>query len=206
MSATTHGSTTSAPPRRLLVMGAPGAGKRTQGEALAARLGLPALSTGALFRNVMTYDTPVAARVRDAIGHGGYVDDATTNAAFDQEFEADRFRGGFLLFGYPRTLDQAGHLDRLLDREQAGIDAVVHLRVDDDELIARLLARGEELHRLDDQVETIRPRLAVYRERTEPLLDAYRARGVLVEIDGTGPLSEVADRVDAGLRRLGAGA
>jgi adenylate kinase len=186
---------------RLLVMGPPGSGKRTQSGTLAQRLELANLSTGALFRSVMTYDTPVAARVRDAVGHGGYVDDATTNAAFDQEFDAQRFRAGFLLFGYPRTTAQAEHLDRLLAEQQTGLDAVLCLRVADDELIERLLARGEELHRIDDQAETIRPRLALYRERTEPLVELYRGRGLLVEVDGSGSVQQVADRIDAALQR-----
>lgn len=188
-------------PARLLVMGAPGSGKRTQSGALAQRLGLEALSTGDLFRAVMTYDTPVAARVRDAVGHGGYVDDATTNAAFDQEFEADRFRGGFLLFGYPRTAAQAEHLDQVLAQEHGSLDAVVCLRVADDTLVERLLARAEELHRIDDQAETIRPRLALYHQTTEPLLDLYRGRDLLLEVDGTGTVDEVAGRIDAALRR-----
>lgn len=202
-------STTTAPasdagatPRpRLLVMGAPGAGKRTQSGALAQRLGVPALSTGGLFRAVMTYDTPAAARVRDAVGHGGYVDDDTTNAAFDQAFEDARFRDGFLLFGYPRTAAQAEHLDRVLTEEQVTLDAVVCLKVGDDTLVGRLLARAEELHRVDDQAETIRPRLALYHQTTEPLLDLYRDRGLLLEVDGTGTVDEVAGRIDAALRR-----
>lgn len=191
--------------RRLLVMGPPGSGKRTQSGALAQRLELAALSTGDLFRSVMTYDTPVAARVRDAVGHGGYVDDGTTNAAFDQEFEAQQFRGGFLLFGYPRTVQQAEHLDGLLAQQQTGLDAVVCLRVGDDELIRRLLARGEELHRIDDQAETVRPRLRLYRERTEPLVELYRSRGLLVEVDGSGGVQQVADRIDESLQRHTAG-
>ena len=193
--------TTTTDASRLLLMGAPGAGKRTQGAALAKRLGLPALSTGDLFRALMTYDTPAAARVRDAVGHGGYVDDGTTNAAFDEEFTTEQFAGGFLLFGYPRTTGQAAHLDQVLASQQTALDAVVCLQVSDDELVQRLLGRAEELHRIDDQAETIRPRLALYHETTEPLLDLYRDRGVLLEVDGTGTIDDVAQRVHAAVQR-----
>ena len=202
---TTAGTGSSAGPtslRRLLVMGAPGSGKRTQSGALAQRLGLAALSTGDLFRAVMTYDTPVGARVRDAVGHGGYVDDETTDAAFDQEFGDDRFRPGFLLFGYPRTSAQAEHLDQVLAREHAVLDAVVCLSVADDTLVDRLLGRAQELHRIDDQAETIRPRLALYHQTTEPLLDLYRDRGLLLEVDGTGTVDVVAGRIDSALQRI----
>jgi len=149
----------------------------------------------------MTYDTPVGARVRDAVGHGGYVDDETTNAAFDQEFRDDGFRDGFLLFGYPRTATQAEHLDQVLAQDEVVLDAVVCLTVADDTLVDRLLGRAAELHRIDDQADTIRPRLALYHRTTEPLLDLYRERGLLVEVDGTGVVDEVAARIDAALRR-----
>lgn len=187
-------------PSRVLLMGAPGSGKRTQGVALAQRLGVPSVSTGDLFRAIMTYDTRVAARVRDAVGHGGYVDDAITNDAVDERLVTDELRAGFLLYGYPRTAAQAQHLDRLLAEQQTAVDAVVCLRVDDDELVGRLHARGQELGRLDDRDETIRPRLALYREKTEPLVEEYRDRGLLVEVDGSGPVAQVGERIGAALQ------
>lgn len=186
-------------PSRLLLMGAPGSGKRTQGVTLAQRLEVPSLSTGDLFRAMMCYDSPVSARLRDTVGHGGYVDDDTTNAAIDRRLEAPECQSGFLLYGYPRTTSQAEHLDHLLEGQGASLDAVVCLEVDDEVLFDRLVIREKQLGRIDDQYETVRPRLALYHERTEPLVDRYRDRGLLISVDGTGTIRQVAGRIDAAL-------
>jgi adenylate kinase len=186
-------------PSRLLVMGAPGSGKRTQSVTLAQRLEVPSLSTGDLFRAMMCYDSPVSARLRDTVGHGGYVDDDTTNAAIDRRLEAPECQSGFLLYGYPRTTSQAAHLDQLLAGQHASLDTVVCLEVDDDVLFDRLVGREKQLGRIDDQYETVRPRLALYHEKTEPLVDRYRDRGLLVTVDGTGTVRQVAQRIDAAL-------
>lgn len=186
-------------PSRLLLMGAPGSGKRTQGVTLAQRLEVPSLSTGDLFRAMMCYDSPVSARLRDTVGHGGYVDDDTTNAAIDRRLEAPECQSGFLLYGYPRTTSQAEHLDHLLAGQGVALDAVVCLEVDDDVLVDRLVIREKQLGRIDDQYETVRPRLALYHERTEPLVDRYRDRGLLISVDGTGTVRQVAARIDAAL-------
>ena len=188
------------PVSRLLIMGPPGSGKRTQGVTLAQRLEVPSLSTGDLFRAMMSYDTPLSARIRDAVGHGGYVDDDTTNAAIGRRLKAPECRRGFLLYGYPRTDSQAAHLDQLLERQAARLDAVVSLEVGDAELIERLHAREEQLGRIDDQHETVGPRLRLYREKTEPLVNAYRHRGLLINVDGTGTVRQVAERIDTALR------
>lgn len=185
---------------RLLLMGPPGSGKRTQGVTLAQRLEVPSLSTGDLFRAMMSYDTPLAARIRDAVGHGGYVDDDTTNAAIGEKLEAPECRQGFLLYGYPRTIGQAEHLDHLLAGQHAQLDAVVCLEVGESELVARLHAREQQLGRIDDQHETVGPRLRLYHEKTAPLVDAYRQRGLLIKVDATGTVRQVAERIDTALR------
>ena len=186
---------------RLLILGPPGSGKRTQGIALAQQLELPALSTGELFRSMMCYDTPLAARIRDMVAHRGYVEDDTTNAVVSKRLTAHDCSDGFLLYGYPRTVGQVHHLDHLLSQQRAALDAVLCFEVDDDELVPRLLARGEQLGRIDDQAETIRARLALYHEQTEPLVDLYRGRGQLISVDATGSVKKVKERIDAALHQ-----
>ncbi len=184
---------------RLLILGPPGSGKRTQGSALAQQLELPALSTGELFRSMMCYDTPLAARLRDMVAHGGYVEDETTNAVVSKRLNASDCSNGFLLYGYPRTAGQVHHLDHLLSQQQTALDVVLSLEVEDDELVPRLLARGEQLGRIDDQADTVRARLALYHKQTEPLVDLYRDRGQLISVDATGSVKEVKERIDAAL-------
>ncbi len=193
---------TSRRPSRLLLMGPPGAGKRTQGVSLAQQLKIPALSTGELFRNMMSNDTPLAARLRNVVAYGGYVDDDITNAAVDRRLNSRECRTGFLIYGYPRTLNQVHHLDQLLEQQQAQLDAVVYFKMGDDELVDRLLAREEQLGRIDDRADTIRTRLALFHEQTEPLIDRYSTRGIVATIDAGGSFDQVADRISAALSQL----
>lgn len=190
-------------PARLLLMGPPGAGKRTQGVSLAQQLQIPSLSPGELFRNLMTNDTVLAARLRDIVAYGGYVDDETTNAAVDRRLNSRDCRAGFLVYGYPRTVNQVQHLDQLLEQQQSQLDAVVYFEMGDDELVDRLLAREEQLARIDDRADTIRKRLALFHEQTEPLIDRYSTRGIVVTIDASGSFEQVAERISAALSQLG---
>jgi len=187
---------------RLLLMGPAGAGKRTQGVALAQRLEIPALSPGELFRNIIGNNTPLAARLRDVIAYGGYVDDDTANIEVGRRLTAPAFSDGFVLYGYPRTLNQVRHLDDLLGQQQAQVDAVVRLDVPDEELVDRLLTHEEQLGRIDDHADTIRARLALYHERTEPLIDIYEARELVVTVDATGTFGQVRERIDSALSQL----
>jgi adenylate kinase len=187
---------------RVLLIGPAGAGKRTQGVALAQRLEVPSLSPGELFRNLIGKDTPLAARLRDVVAHGGYVDDDTTNREVGRRLTAPAFSDGFVLYGYPRTLSQVRHLDDLLGQQQAQVDAVVRFDVPDEELVGRLLAREEQLGRIDDHADTIRARLALYHERTEPLIDLYEARELVVTVDATGTFGQVRERIDSALSQL----
>ena len=185
--------------RRLLIMGPPGAGKGTQAVAVAARLAVPAISTGDMFRALQHASTPLAEQVRAIMAAGGYVDDATTNAIVADRLEAPDCAAGFLLDGYPRTLSQVTYLDGLLAASGHHLDAVLSLQVDEEEVVARLVARGEQSGRSDDTAATVRARLAVYAEQTAPLLDAYRTRGLLLPVDGSGPVEEVAGRIATAL-------
>jgi adenylate kinase len=184
---------------RLLIMGPPGAGKGTQAKRIAEHYGIPAISTGDIFRAMKTSDTPLARQVRAIMESGGYVSDEITNEIVKDRLAQSDCAAGFLLDGYPRTLQQVQTLDDYLAETDRPLDAVVSLLADIDEVVARLLKRAEIDGRSDDNEETIRVRLQVYAEQTEPLLEVYRSRDTLVEVDGLGPIDEVSERVFAAL-------
>ena len=180
---------------RLLIMGPPGAGKGTQAKRIAEHYGIPAISTGDIFRAMKSADTPLARQVRAIMESGGYVSDEITNEIVKDRLAQPDCQNGFLLDGYQRTLQQVGTLDDYLAETGRPLEAVVSLLADTDEVVARLLRRAEIDGRSDDNEETIRVRLQVYAEQTEPLLDVYRSRGLLVEVDGLGDVDEVSERV-----------
>jgi adenylate kinase len=184
---------------RLLIMGPPGAGKGTQAERIAEHYGLPAISTGDIFRAMKHADTPLARQVRAIMESGGYVSDEITNEIVKDRLAQNDCAAGFLLDGYPRTLQQVRTLDDYLAETDRPLDAVISLLADVDEVVARLLKRAEIDGRADDNEETIRVRLQVYSEQTEPLLDVYRSRGLLVEVNGLGEIDQVSERVFAAL-------
>lgn len=190
----------------LLIMGPPGAGKGTQASRIGAHYGIPAISTGDMFRAMKELDTPLAKQVQQIMASGAYVPDDVTNAVVADRLLADDCAAGFLLDGYPRTLQQVEYLDEVLDGER-GIDAVISLQADAEEVVRRLLKRAETSGRADDNEETIRTRQATYAAETAPLLDVYRERGLLVEVDGLGQIDEVSERLFAALdTRAGGGA
>ncbi len=184
---------------RMLIMGPPGAGKGTQAKGIAERHAVPAISTGDMFRANVSEGTPLGLEVKRIMAEGGYVGDDVTNAIVADRLAEPDAREGFLLDGYPRTLAQVQALDALLAAEGSELDAVVVLVADTDELVARLLKRADTDGREDDNEDAIRVRLAKYAEETAPLLEVYRERGLLVEVDGIGPVDEVAERITAGL-------
>lgn len=184
---------------RLLIMGPPGAGKGTQAKRIAEHYGIPAISTGDIFRAMKHADTLLARQVRAIMESGGYVSDEITNEIVQDRLAQDDCAAGFLLDGYPRTLQQVRTLDDHLAKTDRPLDAVVSLLADTDEVVARLLKRAEIDGRADDNEETIRVRLQVYAEQTEPLVEVYRLRGLLLEVDGLGPIDEVSERIFAAL-------
>lgn len=189
---------------RLLIMGAPGSGKGTQAALLAERYGITAISTGDIFRGLQSADTPVAQQIRSIMAAGGYVPDDITNTIVAERLAHPDCHDGFVLDGYPRTLHQVGTLDFLLAHDSVALDAVVALRVDTDEVVRRLTARARVDGRADDTEATIALRQGIYREQTEPLLETYRRRSLLVDIDGRGTTQEVFGRVIDTLDHLGA--
>jgi len=184
-------------------MGPPGAGKGTQAIKIAEHYGIPAISTGDIFRALQTADTPLARQVRAIMESGGYVSDEITNQIVADRLAQPDCESGFLLDGYPRTLQQVQTLDDNLAETNRPIDAVISLLAETEEVVARLLRRAEIDGRADDNEETIRVRLQVYADQTAPLLEVYRSRGLLVEVNGLGEIDEVSDRVFAALDAQG---
>jgi adenylate kinase len=183
-------------------MGPPGAGKGTQSSWVASHCDVPTISTGDMFRALQTADTALAAQVRETMARGGYVDDDTTNAIVADRLGAPDSSVGFLLDGYPRTLSQVRALDDMLAAAVERLDAVICLQADEEELVQRLLGRGLEQGRTDDSESTIRSRLALYRQQTAPLIDEYRRRGLLAEVDGLGAVELVSERIHQALTAL----
>jgi len=180
---------------RLVFMGPPGAGKGTQATGLAARLGIPHISTGDIFRANVSQGTPLGVDARRYMDAGEYVPDDVTNAMVRDRLAQSDCAPGFLLDGYPRTVDQVAQLDDMLASSGHALDRVVELTVDIDEVVGRLVRRAADQGRADDTEDVIRRRLEVYAEQTAPLLAVYSARGLLVKVDGLGDIDEVAGRL-----------
>jgi adenylate kinase len=179
----------------MLLMGPPGSGKGTQGERLAVQFGIPAISTGDIFRANLAADTELGRLATSYMSQGKYVPDDVTNSMVRDRLAADDTATGFLLDGYPRTPAQVAELDRMLAAADQRLDVVVELTVDIAELIDRLLQRAHEQGREDDTEETVRTRQAVYAAQTAPLIDLYAGRGLVLQVDGMGDADVVAKRL-----------
>jgi len=186
---------------RLIILGPPGAGKGTQAARLAEHLGIPAISTGDIFRSNIKNGTPLGKQVQAILASGGYVPDEVTNAIVRDRLHEDDARGGFLLDGYPRTQAQVAWLDTMLAADGQALDAVLELTVDTDEVVGRLLKRAEIEGRIDDTEDVIRRRQQVYVDETAPLAAVYRDRGLLRQVDGMGDVDTVTKRLEAALQR-----
>src|SRR5436190_15004226 len=184
---------------RLILMGPPGAGKGTQATYVAERYGVPAISTGDIFRTNVTEGTELGLKAKEYMDAGEYVPDEITNLMVRNRIDEPDAEPGFLLDGYPRTLSQVEELDGMVQHTGHKLDAVVVLTVDNEELVQRLLQRAETDGRSDDTEEVIRRRQEVYAEQTEPLIEVYRDRGLLIEVEGKGSVDEVKDRIVAAL-------
>ncbi len=184
---------------RLLIMGPPGAGKGTQAVSLAERLGAVHISTGEIFRENVSAQTELGTTAQRYMDAGEYVPDEVTNAMVRDRLGQPDALEGFILDGYPRTLDQVETLDEILSDLGVSLDGVVALVVDTDEVVARLLKRAESSGRSDDTEDVIRHRQEVYVKETAPLLRVYSERGLVREVDGLGEIDEVASRIDAAL-------
>lgn len=183
----------------LLIMGPPGAGKGTQAGAVADRLEVPTISTGQIFRDNIAARTSLGQEVQGYLDAGDYVPDEVTDKVVRDRLSQADARKGFLLDGYPRTLAQVETLDEILTDAGSGLDRVVELTVDTEEVVRRLTERAAQEGRSDDTEDVVRRRLEVYGEQTEPLLRVYGDRGLLVRVDGEGAVETVTERLLAAL-------
>jgi adenylate kinase len=183
-------------------MGPPGAGKGTQARFVADHFGVPAISTGDIFRANVSQGTPLGVEAKRYMDAGEYVPDEVTNRMVRNRIDEDDASPGFLLDGYPRTLAQVTELDGMIGFTGHKLDAVVVLTVDSEELVQRLLQRAVTDGRADDTEDVIRRRQEVYLEQTAPLIDVYRERGILVEVDGMGEVDDVTARIFAALDEI----
>ncbi|WP_063052149.1 adenylate kinase [Nocardia arthritidis] len=179
---------------RVVLLGPPGAGKGTQAVLLSEKLGVPHISTGDLFRANISQQTPLGREAQKYMDAGDLVPSDVTNRMVEARVNEPDAANGFVLDGYPRTVDQADALEKILEDMSTKLDAVLRFVVPEDTVVERMLARG----RTDDNEGVIRNRLRVYREETEPLLEHYD--GLVVSVDGVGEVDDVNARA---LRALG---
>lgn len=175
----------------IVLMGAPGAGKGTQAKLLEQSLELPQVSTGDIFRHNLKNQTELGRLAQSYMDKGELVPDDVTIAMVKDRLAKPDCQKGAILDGFPRTPAQAAALDTLLQEIGGRVLVVPYVKVDTGELVQRLLKRSVIEGRADDTEETIQNRMRVYQEQTEPLLDYYRQRGLLVEIDGQQPIEDV---------------
>jgi adenylate kinase len=191
--------------KRLLLLGPPGAGKGTQAQRLVERLGIPQISTGDMLRAAVAAGSQVGREAKSYMDAGKLVPDAVVIGVAEERLGRPDAKPGFILDGFPRTVAQAEALDRMLPKLGVTLERCVALRVDEEQLVKRLLRRAEIEGRSDDNEQAIRQRMREYREKTEPLIAYYRGRGVLREVDGVGTMDEVAQRIERALDGAGEG-
>jgi adenylate kinase len=187
---------------RLILMGPPGAGKGTQARFVADHFGIPAISTGDIFRSNVSRGTELGIAAQKYMDAGEYVPDEVTNKMVRNRIDEPDAAPGFLLDGYPRTLAQVQELDGMITFTGHRLDAVLVLVVDQDAVVERLLHRAVTEGRADDTEEVIRRRQEIYTEQTEPLIEVYRDRSLLVEVDGMGEVGEITERIFAALEPI----
>lgn len=202
----------------IILIGPPGAGKGTQAKRMIDRLGVPQISTGDMFRAAVKEGSPMGKKAKEYMDKGALVPDDVVIGVVKERFEKPDVKKGFILDGFPRTLDQAKALDKLLNDMDSGLDHVVVIEVPDDNLVGRLTGRrtcrgcgymhhvqfdppkkegvcdkcGGELYLRDDDKEaTIRDRLSTYHAQTSPLIDYYSTKGIVRKIDGTRSMEDV---------------
>jgi len=187
---------------RFLIMGPPGAGKGTHSDSIAKRYGIPAISTGAMFRSEIGSGSELGQRINALVSSGALVPDELTNEVVASRLSQDDAAKGWLLDGYPRTLEQVANLDKVLDAQGAKLDAVIMLDVPQEEVIKRLIKRAQIEGRVDDTPDVITHRQEIYDEQTAPVVAEYEKRGVVVHVDASGSIPASAAEVEHALDTL----
>ncbi len=186
---------------RLILFGPPGAGKGTQADFISEKYEVEHISTGDVLREAMKNETEVGLYAKSFMDKGELVPDEVVTEIIRQKISAIG-EGGFMLDGFPRTLEQARSLDGILTEAGIGIDAVIFLEVPDEEVVQRITKRQKIESRRDDTEDVIRNRLRVYKDQTSPLKDFYEKTGVLRAVEGVGQISDIAERIDGVLKQL----
>lgn len=184
---------------RLVLLGPPGAGKGTQAARLAERLGVPAISTGDIFRANIKGGTPLGKTVQEYTSRGALVPDSVTNEMVRDRLAQDDVADGFLLDGYPRNVAQVAELDTILADAGLTLDLAVEITADPEVVVGRLLKRAEIEGREDDTEDVVRHRLDVYAQETAPIARVYADRGLLAQVDGIGDVDDVTERLVAAI-------
>ena len=179
----------------LIILGAPGSGKGTQGALLSTRLAIPKISTGDLLRAAVKDGTPLGTRAKGFMEQGLLVPDEIILGLIEEVLESDAAARGVIMDGFPRTLPQAEAVDRLLAPLGRQVDRVLLIDVSEEELIARMVKRAAIEGRTDDTPETIRRRQAVFREQTAPLIAFYDRRNLVTRVNGLGTVEAIAERM-----------
>ncbi|HLR31197.1 MAG TPA: adenylate kinase [Fodinibius sp.] len=179
---------------RIIIFGPPGAGKGTQATLISEKYQIPHLSTGDIFRSAIKNETKLGKEVKSILDSGELVSDRKVVELVEEELQDETYGEGYILDGFPRTVPQAQAFDRLLEENNEDLTAFLQLRVPEEELIDRILNRGEG--RSDDTKEGVQKRLSVYKEETEPVVDYYRKKGVAKEVDGTGSIDDIFERIN----------
>ncbi len=177
----------------IILFGPPGAGKGTQAEYIVNHFGLAHLSTGNMFRSAIQNETPLGIKVKSILDAGELVSDDVVVGLVQEETTKDIYHAGCVFDGFPRTVSQAKSFDQMLANKNAAVDALISLVVPEEELINRILSRGQG--RSDDTVEGIKNRLTVYKNETKPVLDYYEKKGLVKIIGGTGSVESIFERI-----------